>query len=217
MSVSASVSVNASVTVSAAKSAPAAPASPPVLLIVTDVFGNTPAIASFARQFPLPCLIASPFTGERTQYPAETLAYHAFIAEGGVAAYASNLSQLIQTHQSSLRYAIGFSAGASALWLNSASTAMANLQQSVLFYGSRIRDHRDVQPACPTRLIFAEQEAAFEPAELVADLRQRNQNAELVKGSKHGFMNPYSAGFCLKTQERFMKELLDLTQISAAA
>ncbi len=192
-------------------------ASPPVLLIVTDVFGNTPAVASFARQFPLPSLIVSPFTGERTQYPAETLAYHAFLAEGGVAAYAEHLAGILETHQSSLRYAIGFSAGASALWLNSANPALAGLQQAVLFYGSRIRDHREVQPVCPTRLIFAEQEAAFEPAELVADLRKRNQDAELVKGSKHGFMNPYSAGFCLKTQERFMKELLDLTQISAAA
>jgi len=192
-------------------------ASPPVLLIVTDVFGNTPAVASFARQFPLPSLIVSPFTGERTQYPAETLAYHAFLAEGGVAAYAEHLAGILEMHQSSLRYAIGFSAGASALWLNSANPALAGLQQTVLFYGSRIRDHREVQPVCPTRLIFAEQEAAFEPAELVADLRKRNQDAELVKGSKHGFMNPYSAGFCLKTQERFMKELLDLTQISAAA
>lgn len=193
------------------------PASPPVLLIVTDVFGNTPAIASFARQFPVPCLIASPFSGEKTQYPAETLAYHAFIAEGGVGVYAEHLAQLIEANQSSLRYAIGFSAGASALWLNSTNPAMANLQQTILFYGSRIRDYRDVQPVCPTRLIFAEQEAAFEPAELVADLRQRNHDAELVKGSKHGFMNPYSAGFCLKTQERFMKELLDMTQISVAA
>lgn len=193
------------------------PALPPVLLIVTDVFGNTPAIASFARQFSVPCLIASPFSGEKTQYPAETLAYHAFIAEGGVGAYAEHLSQLIAVNQSSLRYAIGFSAGASALWLNSANPFMSSLQQTILFYGSRIRDYRDVQPACPTRLIFAEQEAAFEPAELVADLRQRNHDAELVKGSKHGFMNPYSAGFCLKTQERFMKELLDMTQISVAA
>lgn len=193
------------------------PASPPVLLIVTDVFGNTPAIASFARQFSVPCLIASPFNGEKTQYPAETLAYHAFIAEGGVGTYAEHLAKLIEANQSSLRYAIGFSAGASALWLNSTNPAMASLQQTILFYGSRIRDYRDVQPVCPTRLIFAEQEAAFEPAELVADLRQRNHDAELVKGSKHGFMNPYSAGFCLKTQERFMKELLDMTQISVAA
>ncbi|MBC3918840.1 hypothetical protein H8L32_15215 [Undibacterium sp. CY18W] len=191
--------------------------SPPVLLIVTDVFGNTPAIASFARQFPLPCLIASPFSGETIQYPAETLAYHAFIAQGGVAAYADKLSRLIGDNQSSLRYAIGFSAGASALWLNSENPVMANLQQAVLFYGSRIREHRDIQPGCPARLIFAEQEAAFEPAELVSDLRRRGHAAELVKGSRHGFMNPYSSGFCLKTQERYLQELLELTQISAAA
>ncbi len=188
-------------------------ASSPVLLIVTDVFGNTPAIASFARQFPLPSLIAAPVHEQPAQYPNEQVAYHAFIAEGGVATYASHVADLIQQHQDSLRFAIGFSAGASALWLNSGNTAMSRLERTVLFYGSRIRDHREIQPLCPVHMIFAEQEVAFEPAELVSDLRRRNHNAELVRGSKHGFMNPYSNGFCLKTQERYMKELLEMTQL----
>lgn len=186
----------------------------PVLFIVTDVFGNTPAIANFARQFDIPSLIAAPRYVNQGQFPTEQLAYHAFIAEGGVAAYAEQVSQLMQAHQASLRFAIGFSAGASALWLNSESAAMSGLEQAVLFYGSRIRDHREIKPHCPLRMVFAEQEAAFEPAELVRDLRQRGHDAELVKGSKHGFMNPYSNGFCLKTQERYLKELIEMTQVN---
>ena len=192
--------------------------SPPELLIVTDVFGNTPAIASFARQFPVSSLIVSAFPTEPGQpmpYPSEQLAYHAFIAGGGVAAYAHKLAGLLQEHQASLRFAIGFSAGASALWMNSASPAMANLEQAVLFYGSRIREYREILPACPVKLVFAEQEAAFEPAELVADLRRRGHAAEMLKGSRHGFMNPYSAGFCLKTQERYLKELQKMLELAS--
>ncbi|MFZ6656744.1 dienelactone hydrolase family protein [Undibacterium sp. TJN19] len=187
-------------------------ASAPELLIVTDVFGNTPAIANFARQFSLTSLIASPLSDAHSQFATEKLAYHAFIAGGGIAFYSKQLASLLERHQTSLRYAIGFSAGASALWINSATPAMAGLQASVLFYGSRIREHRDIQPNSPVRLIFSEQEAAFEPAELVSDLRQRGHAAEIVKNTRHGFMNPYSSGYCLKTQERFVNELVTQMQ-----
>ena len=187
-------------------------ASAPELLIVTDVFGNTPAVANFARQFSLPCLIAWPFSDAPTQFTTEKLAYHAFIARGGIASYSKQLASLLESHQASLRYAIGFSAGASALWINSATPAMASLQASILFYGSRIREHRDIQPQSPVRLIFSEQEAAFEPTELVSDLRQRGHAAEIVKNTRHGFMNPYSNGYCLKTQERFVSELVTQMQ-----
>ncbi|MCH8619263.1 hypothetical protein [Undibacterium sp. TS12] len=193
------------------------PALPPVLLIVTDVFGNTPAVASFARQFSIPSLIVSPHHDEQVQFPNEQLAYHAFIADGGIAAYAEQLARQLEAHQSSLRFAIGFSAGASALWLNSGNTCMSTMEQTVLFYGSRIRDHREIQPLCPVRMLFAEQEVAFEPAELVNDLRRRNHDAELLRGTRHGFMNPYSSGFCLKTQERYMKELLAMTEVHSYA
>ncbi len=94
------------------------------------------------------------------------------------------------------------------------------IQETVLFYGSRIRDYRDIQPCCPVRLIFAEQEPAFTPQELVNDLRLRGHSAEIVKGTAHGFMNSYSRGSCVKSQTRFTAELLHLlhaTHSKAAA
>lgn len=179
----------------------------PTVLIATDVFGNTPALASLVRQLGLPCLVVSPFGDETPQFRSEQQAYQAFLARGGVARYADTLAAILQSRQAELRYALGFSAGASALWINSSQPQAAHLQAMTLFYGSRIRDYRQLQPLCPVRLIFAEQEAAFDPAELVHELRRHGHAAEIAKGSRHGFMNPYSRGACVKAQARYTAEL----------
>ncbi|MBI3285475.1 MAG: dienelactone hydrolase family protein [Burkholderiales bacterium] len=184
-------------------------APPPQVLIATDVFGNTPAVASLVRQLGVTALVVSPHEEER-QFRNEQLAYQAFLAIGGVARYADKLAQVLQQEQ--INYAIGFSAGASALWINASQPQAALLQAMTLFYGSRIRDQRTLLPRCPVRLIFAEQEAAFDPAELAADLQRRGHAAEIAKGSRHGFMNPYSRGSCVKAQARYTQELQEQMQ-----
>jgi hypothetical protein len=65
----------------------------------------------------------------------------------------------------------------------------------VLYYGSRIREHQGLRPAGDVRLVFAEQEAAFDPAGLVEVLRARGIAAELLPGTAHGFMNRLSQGW----------------------
>lgn len=182
------------------------------VLIATDVFGTSPAIDSLVRSLGCTCLVVSPYAQTQTAFYSEQTAYHAFLAESGVARYADKISKILQDPANKIELAIGFSAGASALWIASASPAAANLAGMSLFYGSRIRDHQKVQPQCPVRLIFAEQEAAFDAAQLASDLRQSGQAAELVKGSRHGFMNPYSRGFCLKTQTIYLQQLSDLVR-----
>lgn len=179
------------------------------VLIATDVFGSSPAIASLVRSLACTCLVVSPYDQEQIVFHSEQIAYHAFLAEGGVARYAAKVTQLLQDPANKIRLAIGFSAGASALWIASASPAAANLAGMTLFYGSRIRDHQDVQALCPVRLIFAEHETAFDAAQLSSALLQKGRQAELAKGSKHGFMNPYSRGFCLKTQAIYLQQLIE--------
>ncbi|WP_423709390.1 hypothetical protein [Undibacterium sp. WLX3042] len=191
-------------TVTAASVTPAA-----TVLIATDVFGITPAVQSLVRQLSVNALIISPFQDTERQFRSEQDAYQAFIAEGGVARYTEKLNAILQ-QRSGLKHAIGFSAGASALWISSQHEFVRSLQNMVLFYGSRIRDHREIRPVCPVRLIFAEQEAAFDPAGLVSDLRQRGHTAELAKATRHGFMNAYSRGCCVKSQTRYSAELFAL-------
>lgn len=182
----------------------------PVVMLVTDVFGHTPAVDAMLRTLNVQAVIVSPFDEAGFHFDTEPDAYQSFVVNGGVAAYARKVRDIQQRYQSSLRYIIGFSAGASAVWMASAHAEFAGIQQAVLFYGSRIRDARNVRPVCPTRLIFAEQEVAFKPAELVADLYKRGHQAELIRGTSHGFMNVYSAGSCVKTQDRFLQELHQL-------
>ena len=171
------------------------------VLIVTDIFGNTPAIASLQRHLGLPCLIVSPFD-EGFCVDNEQRAYQAFLAQGGVQAYANKLKQAL-IGRTGIQHVIAFSAGASAWWLAEAAQAKP-VDSITLFYGSRIRDHLDIQTNANVHFVFAEHENAFKPAQLVKQLRERGYHAEIAIGSKHGFMNPYSAGFSLKTQTHYL-------------
>lgn len=182
------------------------------ILLATDVFGATPAVASMVRALGQPCLVVSPFNDPDLYFQSEQTAYYAFLAQGGVAHYADKLRQTLCEHRASLKMAIGFSAGASALWIASADEAALQLQAAVLFYGSRIRDHKELQPCCPVRLIFAEEEAAFDAAQLTAELQQLGHQAELVRGTSHGFMNPYSRGFDVKIQALYLDQLACLAR-----
>ncbi|MFA9274455.1 MAG: hypothetical protein ACEQSE_06210 [Candidatus Aquirickettsiella gammari] len=184
------------------------------VLIVTDVFGNTPAIASLQRFLGINSIVTSPFADDYA-VNNEQQAYQAFLAAGGVQAYSLKLRELVR-QQAQLRHVIGFSAGASAWWLSCAEHAHA-IQSASLFYASRIRDHLDIHSACDTHFIFAEQENAYQPQLLVQALRQRGHQAEVAPGTKHGFMNPYAAGFSLKTQTHYLDTLAEKVHMKRAA
>lgn len=180
------------------------------VLIATDVFGITPAVHSLVRSLGCDCRLISPFGDREGGFYSEQKAYQAFLAEGGVARYAEKIQDFLEKERGDILFAIGFSAGASALWLSSASPVFQQLQMLTLFYGSRIRDYTSVMPLCPVRLIFAEREVAFQPASLAAELQEKGHRVEVAKNTAHGFMNPYSGGFCVKSQARYVDELSEV-------
>ena len=182
------------------------------VLIATDVFGITPAVHSLVRSLGSSCLLVSPFDDANISYQSEQLAYQAFLAGGGVAHYAARIQSVMAKGAADIRFAIGFSAGASALWLASTTPGFGRLHMLTLFYGSRIRDYASLMPLCPARLVFAEREPAFEPAALAAELQAKGHSVELAKNTSHGFMNPYSGGFCVKSQARYTAELAEMLQ-----
>ena len=177
------------------------------ILLATDVFGPTPALENMVRTLGQPCVVISPFDDPQLYFHEEKTAYDAFLVQRGVTRYAEKLIHALQEYGANIQMTIGFSAGASALWIASTNEAATQLRANILFYGSRIRDHKNVQPYCPVRLIFAENEPAFNAAALCKDLRDLGHQAELVRGAKHGFMNPHSSGFDGKIQAIFLKQL----------
>ncbi|MBI3711640.1 MAG: hypothetical protein HY253_01575, partial [Burkholderiales bacterium] len=128
------------------------------VLIITDVYGETPAVASLARQLPAPCHIIAPETSS-APFKNGQQAYQGFLAAGGVAAYANKIAQFLQTPtpqhtHHAIQHVIAFSAGASAWWLQSAQLTIP-IHSATLFYASRVRDHADLNSACPTHFVFA--------------------------------------------------------------
>ena len=200
------------------------------VLIATDVFGKTPALASLVRSLGQECLVISPFDDEHSDFRSEQNAYQAFIAQGGLTRYVEKITTLLETLQLDIKPnsahdlenkldVIGFSVGASALWMIAASRLARKIGSAHLFYGSRIREYTHLQALCPTRLILAEREATFDPVKLIQQLR-RNQTKELLvelaANTSHGFMNPYSGGFCVKAQAKYTQELALRLQSKAA-
>ncbi|WP_459854771.1 dienelactone hydrolase family protein [Humidesulfovibrio idahonensis] len=193
----------------------------PSILVAADVFGITPELrlslapleaapkppkrgaASRKRHDhhlieaeELTITFVSPHPFNRT-FRDETEGYAAFVEAGGVAAYAARVREALEAAPHCFDLALGFSAGATALWLCLADAELEPWlpKRAELYYGSRIREHAHLEPRRQTRLIFAEKEASFDPAELAARLRGLGHNALVIPGSAHGFMNALSPGY----------------------
>lgn len=166
----------------------------PALLVASDVFGVTPELRAWTADLGLAAVFASPHANGES-FADERRAYAAFMAGGGVSAYAETLRGMLAQAPSPFACALGFSAGASALWLCLAEQAAWTPGRAALYYGSRIREHAHLRPRCATRLAFAEREASFDPAPLAAQLASAGLDAAVIPGSAHGFMNPRSSGF----------------------
>lgn len=184
------------------------------ILLATDIFGHTPEVQSLARDLASGragrVRIVSPYGPERPRFASEMEAYAAFSSRTSITKYAKQLSARLR--EGPVDLAVGFSVGASALWLCLAESAPWLPKRAELYYGSRIREHALLRPCCPTRLIFAANEASFDPTELARLLCEAGHNAEVVPGSVHGFMNPLSTGYdvALAAQETHrLKELLN--------
>lgn len=177
------------------------------LLVAADVFGATPELAALAAALPGTATVVSPYAGAQPEFAREEDAYAAFIDHGGIDAYAARLAQAIGAAPP--RALVGFSAGASAAWVALARCGAA-VELAVLFYGSRIRDFAGLAPACPVKLIFAEHEKSVDAGKLAARLRRPGVDAEIVPGTRHGFMNARSPGYDPVALQANMRKVADL-------
>jgi len=84
-------------------------------------------------------------------------------------------------------FLLGFSVGAAIAWRCCENPGISGI---IGCYGSRIRDHLELQPACPVLLIFADHDA-FDVARVVSRLhRKGNTEVRVLKG-EHGFLDPF--------------------------
>ncbi len=184
-----------------------------VLLLATDVFGESPSTASLCRQFAIPTHVISPYE-EIPSFKTEQQAYERFLAVGGIAAYAEKIQDYLARNQ--VQHVLGFGVGGSAWWMKSAAKA-THLQSATLFYASRVRHHLDVASPCSTHFVLAQHEAAYDSSKLAQELIRRGHHAEIAKQAKHGFMNSFAAGFSLKLQTNYIELLTQKYLLQQAA
>ena len=166
------------------------------ILIASDIFGHTPDLDRLAARLGADHThILAPHDRAFTD---EAQAYEFFTRSTNIPAYAEKISDTL----ASLKFKnqplvlVGFSIGAAAIWLVSANQEFSWIQRAFCFYGSRIRDHRDICPAFPVDLIFPKKELHFDVLELTRELAGIPKvSCFREESGLHGFMNPRSANF----------------------
>ncbi len=183
------------------------------ILIAADIHGVTDALRVMLAPTAEKALFLSPWPSDLCPYNDEQEAVAAFLGQNGLVAYAEKIAAAAEGQAAFL---IGFSVGASAAWLYSASENCHRSSMATLFYGSRIRDYADLRPRCAVKAIFAEKEPSFSPSRLVASIAHGKVGASIEEGTSHGFMNPLSAHFAPRQYAAHLQRLAaELAQFHA--
>lgn len=88
---------------------------------------------------------------------------------------------------------VGYSVGATVAWVCGAEPGLVDA--FVAYYGSRIRDYLDVQPQCPSLLLFPIQETSFNVDDVIAKLREKINVSVHKYDGLHGFADPQNHNY----------------------
>lgn len=88
-------------------------------------------------------------------------------------------------------FILGFSVGATIAWRCCENPLCSGV---VACYGSRIRDYTDLNPVCPTLLLFAKEDS-FDVGAVMESLQGKQGLFSFSMDAGHGFMDPYSKQF----------------------
>ena len=163
------------------------------IILVSDVFGKTPALMKLSEELNAN-IIVDPYDGINMNFKNEVEAYSYFINNVGLDTYLSKLLEITMSIYS-VTTLIGFSIGASVIWKLSENSAVKNIKRGVCYYGSQIRDLKEINPLFEVELIFPKMETHFDVLELQSELCKK-QNVKTIKVNYlHGFMNFYSINY----------------------
>lgn len=192
-----------------------------MLILVTDIFGQTPWCEELVQTWRAKghkALCINPYTVEaltdkqsvdhqyldnasfdsklfdRPTLKNEQQAYQLFQKSGGLDAYTKKVKQTLEqiiTGEEQTITCVGFSAGAAALWQVAALNTI-KLTHCIGFYPGQIRHSLELTPLCPFTLIFPESEQHFELEPVIQHLVTKQNTQILQVALKHGYANPQS-------------------------
>jgi len=174
------------------------------IIIISDVFGVTPALLEIADKLGV-CSIIDPYQGQIMEFKNEADAYSYFIKNVGLDNYLSILLKTIESNKHPVTL-VGFSVGAAVVWRLSEIKDDNIIKQAFCYYGSQIRKFTKIEPCFKINLIFPASEPHFDVLELQSSLStKKNVTIKKVK-YLHGFMNYHSSNY----SEHGYKEHIEL-------
>ncbi|KGJ93372.1 hypothetical protein [Thalassotalea sp. ND16A] len=179
-------------------------------VIVSDVFGKTPALMALSEQLQANTIV-DPYDGRNMGFSDETQAYAHFIEHVGFDGYLAKLLKIIESTSAQMTL-IGFSVGASAIWQMSEKLSASKVKRAVCFYGSQIRNYTDINPQFEIDLVFPKSEPHFDVLTLEAMLANKTNVSTFRVEYLHGFMNQCSTNYH-EVGYRALVEMLCLDKI----
>lgn len=163
-------------------------------LLVSDIFGKTPALKALAEALSEDAEVIDPYAGAEISFVDEAEAYAYFMKNAGLEKYCQIVNRRVTSISQPARI-IGFSVGASAVWILSEVLSPLVCQSVVCFYGSQIRYHTNITPNVHVELVLPKSEPTFD----IEAFSRALSNKPGVKTHRtqymHGFMNHLSINF----------------------
>ncbi|MGK9185702.1 dienelactone hydrolase family protein [Priestia filamentosa] len=151
-------------------------------------------------------------------YKEEEIAYENFTQNIGFKDGMKQVNQVVAELKQKYKRVgvVGFSIGATISWLYS-ENQMCDFV--IGCYGSRIRNYVDVEPTCPTLLIFANEEKVFDVHKLVDVLEKKGHSFLEVRNFEgtHGFMDPFSDNYNDLTSKQALRCIDEFVQKQLSA
>ena len=167
-----------------------------VIIVLHEIYGINQHLKLICEQYSAagynvlcPNFVKS---GDYFDYSREEEAYQYYIEHIGFDSMVDEVKSILLKARIDYKYVflLGFSVGATSAWI--CSGLENSVDGIICYYGSRIRDYKDITPNCPVLLIFAKEETSFNVLELTSSLGQKKFVNVHVLNGKHGFSDPFS-------------------------
>ncbi len=162
-------------------------------IILADIFGITPQLKLLASNLSPDYKLLSPYDDDSLCFEDEKVAYQYFSLNTDITKYSLKLSECLANQTESVNI-LGFSVGASALWL-CADQQHPNVNKGIGFYSSQIRQYHALSPTFPIHLIFPDKEPHFDVDTVISKLTNKPFTKISKSSGLHGFMNYRSVNF----------------------
>ncbi|GHI01581.1 dienelactone hydrolase family protein [Neobacillus kokaensis] len=186
-----------------------------LIIVVHEIYGMNQFMESVCKRlseqgdFDMICpnLLGSP---QPYDYFEEEAAYRHFMENVGFTHASQKIKDILSDVKNEYQqiFIVGFSVGATVAWLCSEEDGLTGI---VGYYGSRIRDFKEITPQSPVILFFPQVENSFDVDALISYLDGKNVEIHKFKG-KHGFSDPFSPNYDAVLAETAFAKLLNFLE-----